>query len=163
MKKFGMPVLIAVILGALWTLPFRGSDVAELLPVETVIVSRSGPGFVVDAGVGVLGRGGTAAAALKTLREEASVELFFRTAEQIVITESAADSLAEVVWQQDFRPGAGVYLTPVETPDAEAIGRYLAAHDSNTTLTDVRAALLAGEKPRVPVIVPVDGGYLVYA
>lgn len=163
MKRIGRILLAAAVFGALWALPFRRTDVAELIPVQTVVVSHDGTAYRVDVGLGVIGTGASPKAALDRLREEVSGEIFFRTAEQVVLTESAAFGLSEVVGLSEFRPGAGVYLTPASEPDPEAVGKYLSAHSSNTTLTDVRAALLEGRQPQVPELVPVDGGYLVYA
>ena len=163
MKKTAGIAAAAALLAALWGLPLRGCDVAELRPVRTVVVSRDGTEFTVDAGVGVLGRGDSLTRALAELEEAAPGHLFFRTAEQVVVTASAAGDLAEVVRQEAFRPGAGLYLTPEPAPDPEALGEYLASHSSNVTLIRVRGDLAEGREPRVPVIVPADGGWLVYA
>ena len=46
--------------------------------------------------------------------------------------------------------------------DPEAVGAYLASHPSDSTLLQVRARLLAGQPLRIPVLIPSEGGYLVY-
>ena len=97
MKKLITLALIAAGLAYFGFLPFRANDVASLLPVETVIVTRSGDRYCVDVGAGVRAFGKTVAEALDTLRERVSGVLFFQTAEQVVVQEEAAEAVEEVV------------------------------------------------------------------
>lgn len=162
MKRILRLGLLLLFLAGLGVLPFKAREVAELLPVKTIVVTRSGRSYTVDVGAGVKAAGRTLTEALQRLREEVTGEAFFGTAEQVVITEDAADVVEEVTEQAELRPAAGIYLTPEEAPDAEAIGAYLSTHSSNTTILLVKARLRAGQPPRIPVIVPADGGYRVY-
>lgn len=168
MKKLLMILLAAAAFWALGLLPFRATDAAKLLPVKTVVVTRSGDRYVVDVGAGVRAAGRSLSEALERLKEEITGEIFLPTAEQVVITEpvgesaeTAAETVEAVTEETAFRPAAGIYRTPVAFPDPEALGAYLASHPSNYTILDARAAVAAGETPILPRIVPADGGWLV--
>ena len=163
MKKLLALVLLLAFLSALGRLPFHASDVAELLPVRTVVIGCDGTEYTVDVGAGVRGIGHSLAEALGSLRERVSGTVFFGTAEQVILTEQAADVLPEVLDEPAFRPAAGIYLTPEEDPDPEAAADYLAAHSSNLTLMRLKARLLAGEETPLPVLRRAGGGYTVSA
>lgn len=161
MKKLLLILAVLVILGALELLPFRAVDAAKLLPVKTVIITRSGERYEVDIGAGVRAVGRTLSEALERLREEVTGEVFLPTAEQVILTEPAADALEAVAEEPSFRPAAGVYRCPDPNPDAEALGRYLSSHPSNYTILDVRAALAQGQRPLPPRVLRTAGGYRV--
>jgi hypothetical protein len=169
-KKLLLLLFAAAAFWALGLLPFRSTDAAKLLPVKTVIVTRSGDRYVVDIGAGVRAVGRTLSEALERLKEEITGEIFLPTAEQVIITEPAgetpeaeAETVAAVAEETAFRPAAGIYRTPADVPDPEALGEYLASHSSNYTILDARAAIAAGEEPTLPRIVPADGGWRVEA
>ena len=161
MKKLIWILLGAAVLAALGLLPFHPEDAAKLLPVKTVVVTRSGEAYTVDIGAGVRAVGRTLSEALERLREEVSGLAFLPTAEQIVLTEPVEDAVEAVTEEEGFRPAAGIYRTPDPAPDVHALSAYLAAHPSNTTLLDLRAALAMGRAVRIPVIRSADGGYRV--
>ena len=161
MKKLLRIALIGAALGALGLLPFRATDAAKLLPVKTVIITRSGEEYVVDVGAGVRAAGRTLSEALERLKEEITGEVFLPTAEQVVITEPAEEAVEAVAEETAFRPAAGIYRTPAAAPDPEALGDYLNSHPSNYTILEARAALAAGTAPTLPRLVPTDGGWRV--
>lgn len=161
MKKLAWIALTVLLLGALGLLPFRATDAAKLLPVKTVIVTRSGDSYTVDVGAGVRAVGRSLAEALERLREEVTGEIFLPTADQIVVTEPANGAVEAVAEETAFRPAAGIYLTPEAEPDPEALGEYLASHPSNTTLLDLRVALATDRVLRLPRILAAEGGYRV--
>lgn len=161
MKKLFKWTLILAGLCALGVLPFKATDVAELLPVRTVIVTRSGRELTVDIGAGVRAVGNTLSEALETLKNEVTGEVFFQTAEQVVVAENAQDAVPQVVSEPSFRPAAGLYLTPEENADAEELADYLDAHRSDRTLTQTRAALLEGREPELPILRRSHGGWRV--
>ena len=158
MKKLFVLLLAAVVLGSLGLLPFHAVDAAKLLPVKTVVVTKSGDEYVVDIGAGVRAVGRTLGEALDRLREEVSGEIFLPTAEQVVVTEPAEEAVEAVAEETAFRPAAGIYRTPDRAPDPEALGNYLASHHSNVTILEVRAALAQGQTPVVPTIRRTAGG-----
>lgn len=163
MKKLMLLAAAALLLGALGLLPFRATDAAKLLPVKTVIVTRSGDSYVVDVGAGVKAVGRTLREALERLREEVTGEVFLPTAEQVIITEPENGAVEAVAAETEFRPAAGIFLTPERAPDAEALGEYLASHPADYTILDVRAALAAGQAPAIPRVRAADGGWRVDA
>lgn len=163
MKKLLFILFAVLVLGALDLLPFRAEDAAKLLPVKTVVVTRSGDEYVVDVGAGVRAVGRTLKEALDRLKEEVTGEVFLPTAEQVVITEPAEGAVEAVAEETDFRPAAGIYRTPDPAPDPEALGEYLASHSSNVTILDVRAALALGQTPQIPTVRRAEGGYRVDA
>lgn len=160
-KKLMVVLLAAAVLAGLGLLPFRAVDAARLLPVKTVIVTRSGACYTVDVGAGVKAAGRSLREALDRLREAVTGEAFLPTAEQVVITEPAAGAVEAVTEEPAFRPAAGIYLTPERDPDAVKIGEYLASHPSNVTILSVRAELAAGRRPSIPRLLAEDGGYRV--
>ena len=161
MRKLLVLLLVAAVLGALGLLPFRAVDAAKLLPVKTVIVTKQGEEYTVDIGAGVRAVGRTLREALDRLQEEVTGELFFPTAEQVIITEPAEEAIEAVAEETEFRPAAGIYRTPEPQPDAKALGAYLDVHPSDVTILDVRAAIALGQRAAIPVIRRVDGGYRV--
>ena len=98
-------------------LPFRAHDVAQLLPVETVIVTRDGGQYCVDIGAGVRAVGRTLSEALDRLQEQVSGVLFFQTAEQVIVTEAAADAIPAVAEQTRFRRGFRLPQDAQRRPD----------------------------------------------
>ena len=162
-KKLTRWILLGAAAAALWSLPFRATDAAKLLPVKTVVVAKTESGYTVDVGAGVKAAGKTLSAALELLRERVSGTAFFRTAEQIILNPAAAaEGLEEITNEPEFRPAAGLYVTTDPDPDARGIARYLSAHPADTTILRVRADLKAGAEPKLPVLRAEGGGYRVY-
>ena len=159
MKKVIWVLIVVLILGALNLLPFRSRELADLLPVKTVIVTRSGAEYTVDIGAGVKAVGDTLSDALKRLQEQTSDDLFLPTAEQVVLTEPAGEAAQAVAEETAFRPAAGVCRTPDPSPDPNALGQYLKTHPSDCTIVDLQAAIAEGREPNLPVLLPVGGGY----
>ena len=116
---------------------------------------------MVDVGAGVKAVGRTLREALGRLREEVTGEVFLPTAEQVIITEPENGAVEAVAEETEFRPAAGIFLTPEQAPDAEALGKYLASHPANYTILDLRAALAAGRVPAIPRVRAADGGWRV--
>ena len=161
MKKMFVILFAAAAFWALGLLPFRATDAAKLLPVKTVVVMKSGDEYVVDVGAGVRAIGRTLSEALERLKEEVTGEIFLPTAEQVIVRGADAETVEAAAEEEAFRPAAGFYQTPIADPDPEALGDYLASHQSNYTILDARAALAAGEEPAPPRITAADGGYRV--
>lgn len=158
-KKVIWVLIVVLFLGALDLLPFRSKELADLLPVKTVIITRSGAEYTVDVGAGVKAVGDTLSEALKRLQEQTSEDLFLPTAEQVVLTEPADEAAEAVAEESAFRPAAGICRTPDPAPDPNALGRYLQTHPSDYTIVDLQAAIAEGREPEIPVILPVGGGY----
>ena len=159
MKKVIWILILLLFLGALKLLPFHGKELAGLLPVKTVIITRSCAEYTVDVGAGVQAVGKTLSEALEALQEETPVEVFLQTAEQVVLTEPDETAVKAVAETDAFRPAAGICRVPKGAADVDALSRYLQAHPAHETILDLKAALLEGRRPDIPLLRPVDGGY----
>ena len=137
-------LLAAAVLTAIFGLPFRAYDTEKLLPVRTVQAARTEGGavrLVTEIGTA---EGATWAEAVAALRESASGDVFFDTAEQLVACSPSL--LPDIVESGDLRPAAQVYFADAPT-DPEGLNAYLRAHESGRTIADVRYALLREERP----------------
>lgn len=134
-------LLSAIALTAIFGLPFRAYDTQKLLPVRTVqatITERGAVKIVTEIGEA---EGTTWAQAVAALREKASGDVFFDTAEQLVVCSPAL--LPDIVESGDLRPAAQVYFADALT-DPAGLNEYLSAHESERTVADVRCGLLLG-------------------
>ena len=159
MKKVIWTLIALGALGAMDLLPFHARDVADLLPVKTVFITRSGEEYAVDVGAGVQAVGKTLSEALQQLRETSPGEVFLPTAEQLVLAEPDRDAVEAVAEESGFRPAAGICKTLLPIPDQEALSRYLETHPSDYTILDLRADLLAGKQPSIPELRAENGGF----
>lgn len=137
-------------------LPFSGSDVSELVPVEALVVTREQGQVVVDGG-DCQGRGATWAAALQDLRQGADGRAFLSTAEQIVLCGAAKSLLEDVIEDPELRPAASVCLCRGELPEPERAAAFL-RKKNDVTLRQLRAAKLRGETVELPVLIQSEGG-----
>ena len=134
-------LLAAIALTAVFGLPFREYDTAKLLPVRTVQAALTASGavkLVTDVGEA---EGETWTEAVAALREGAPGDVFFDTAEQLVVCSPSL--LPDIVESGDLRPAAQVYFADALT-DPEGLNGYLSAHESDRTVADVRYDLLRG-------------------
>ena len=161
MKRGIWLLLLAAALGVCGTVPFRSVDVAQLLPVQVLTVDVRHGQVQLDGGV-AKGSGADLDAALADLRARAEGHVFLATAEQVVLSESAAYLLPQVVHWQVLRPAAGVTVAAPELPAAEDAAKFLRAHDPGVTLQQVRAALLRRETISVPQLYTWEGGMRLY-
>jgi len=137
-------LLAAVALTAIFGLPFRAYDTGKLLPVRTVQAALTADGavrLVTEIGEA---EGETWAAAVAALRERASGDVFFDTAEQLVVC--APSLLPQIVESGDLRPAAQVFFADAPT-NPTGLNAYLRAHESALTVAEVRADLLREELP----------------
>jgi len=135
-------ILAAVGLTVAFGLPFREYNTEKLLPVRTVQAARSGSGVRIVTEIGAA-EGADWRAAVANLRKSASGDVFFDTAEQLVVC--GPSLLPEIVQSGELRPSAQVYYADKLT-DPEGLNEYLSAHGSDRTVADVRYALLGEEE-----------------
>ena len=136
-------LLAAIALTAIFGLPFREYDTAKLLPVRTVQAALTASGavkLVTDVGEA---EGKTWSEAVAALREGAPGDVFFDTAEQLVVC--APELLPAIVESGDLRPSAQVYFADALTAP-EGLNEYLSAHESDLTVADVRCGLLTEDR-----------------
>lgn len=156
-KKWSVILFLGVLAGFASVLPFQSSDVAQLVPVETLVVSMD-QGEVVLNGGACQGRGATWQEAWSDLQKGAAGTVFLGTAEQVVLTGGAAELLPDAAWCEGLRPAATVCVCPGPAPEPEEAAAYLGAHNGGVTLQSVQAALLAGEAIELPVLINGEGG-----
>ena len=128
-------LIAAVILTLVFGLPFREYETAQLLPLLTVQAARTDNGETIVSEVGK-GEGATWDDAVKNLRENASGEVFFDTAEQIIFCDRSL--VSEALDSDVLRPAAQVYFADT-LQDPEGLHEYLSAHESPITVADLRA------------------------
>ena len=148
MKHWSAALCAAVILTLLFGLPFRAHDTAKLLPLQTVQAALDGAEVRVLSERGE-GRGATWQEAVDDLRKNASGEVFFDTAEQLVLCREAVTLLPQIVQAGTLRPAAQVFRAE-RLFDAETLGDYLNAHPGGVTVGDASAALTRGETLVLP-------------
>ena len=131
--KFVIP--IALILTILFGLPFREHDTAKLLPIQSLQaeVREGRVRLVSEAGEGV---GENFLQAVEDLRSRASGDVFFDTAEHLVLQDAAL--LPQILESGLLRPAAQVYFVS-ELQQQEGLSDYLSAHPSKLTLATLQA------------------------
>lgn len=116
---------------ALLLLPQRGAEVGKLLPVETLLIEKQAGQYRVSADTGSAGRGDSLEKAVDALRAEAPGILFLDTADYVLLTGEAEDSMEKL---QDYvRPGTRVYKLE-GTAELSEIGPFLKTHGPDAPL-----------------------------
>lgn len=125
----------ALVLTLLFGLPFRTVDAQRLLPLLTIQVAREDGAVRLrsEAGEGV---GADWGAAVADLRAQASGEVFFDTAEHIVVCDR--DLLPQILRSGVLRPAAQVYFADAFR-DVEGLDAYLGAHPSGVTVAQLQS------------------------
>ena len=125
---------------ALLLLPQRGTEVGELLPVETLLIEKEAGQYVVSVDTGESARGSSLEAAVEAMRASAPGEMFLDTADYVLLTRDTLDCMPQL---SDFvRPAARVYMVD-KGPDLEEIGPFLRAQGPDAPLF----RLEKGERP----------------
>ena len=137
--------------------PAQGTDAADLLPAQLLLVEASGGTLRLETDQGSVGFGKTLGEAMDDLQAGAKGQVFFGTVEHVVAAQSAAYLLPQLAASNELRPAAKLYLAPVLPEAADAV-EFLAAHPGNLTLQRTRAALLYGRQPEVPRLLTTEGG-----
>lgn len=157
MQKLWLLLALTVALSVFGLSPFQTTDIAQLAPVQTMVISATRTQVRVDCGQKLTGQGPDLAAALADLKAGAEGNVFLGTAQQIVVTGHPS------VWAQllaipELRPAARLYQADTP-PSADAVTAFLLQHKRQTTLLDLRAAQLYGEHITVPCLTQGEGGY----
>lgn len=156
-KKLVFLVVLAGILRTTGLLPFKSSDVAQLVPVQALVISQSGGHVVLDGGQ-CRGIGSDWDSAWQDLKESADGHVFLQTADHVILCGDAIGLLREVVESGAFRPAASVCVCPDAVPDAEEAAAYLEAHSGGVTLQQVQALRLGEGQITLPRLRKTEGG-----
>lgn len=149
MKRWLWYLAGLLIVAAFGELPFSGTDVAELQPVEVIRV-WSGHGLVgVETDTGDQGLGMDVASAIEDLKASTAGQVFLETAEHLIVTREALPLLSELA--DYMRPACTICLEAGET-DLEEAAAFLEAHEPELKFRD----FTAGEKT-IPTLLTLEG------
>lgn len=157
MKQIVWVALAAAVVSLTGLFPFESNDVADLVPVQALMVDVQGGQVILDGG-DCQGSGADWDSALEDLRQSGEGTVFLGTAEQVVLSQSASGLLPDVIRSTDLRPAAVICMCSGELPEPEKAAKYLSAHNAGTTIQKVQAIMLRGEGIRLPVLEQTEGG-----
>ena len=135
MKKWLLYAFALVVVAALGYMPFSGSDVADLQPVELIYVKTVENGIEVRTDTGDLGRGEILGQAFADLKATAVGEVFLDTADFLLIHQNDEALLQELTGI--LRPACNVCVIKEEI-DMKAAAAYLRTGKTNVTLQQIR-------------------------
>lgn len=144
-------LLLTVVLGGM---PFVGTDIAKLQPVEVFRVQKEGNMIFVELDTGDSGKGATLEAALQDLKDSTPGKVFLETAEYLLINDEAEALLGSLAAY--LRPACGVCLND-GAAKLEEVAEFLGAHEPGLTLQEYRA----GDHSLQKLIVREERMYLV--
>ena len=138
------------VVAALSHMPFSGTDVGKLKPVELICVSQQQETLLIETDTGEVGRGDTLDQAFSDLKAGTAGNIFLETADYLLVSDDTEYLLRSLT--EYLRPACKICSLdgPVELEEAAA---YLSAHEPELTLQDLRA----GEH-EIPVLKTEDGG-----
>ena len=133
MKKVIWLAAVVVLVSVTGLLPFAGTDIAKLHPVEVLIVSKNEDDLLLQTDSGMVGTGNNVEEALESLRLSSAGNIFLDTANYLIIS---PDIAKEITSLSDYlRPACQVYHLEGKGKVAE-IGKYLECHPSQITVLD---------------------------
>ena len=152
MKKL---LLLGILLILLFS-PFARRDVAEILPVETLVLSQQGEDCRLSTDLGYYGIGATPKQALENLLETAPGKIVLSTTRSLVV--EAKETLYGLLKLDALRPGTALFFTrqPVDAGDCNL---YVSRHRGDATIGKYLACLTTGEILAVPVLEGENGRY----
>ena len=156
-KKIIFLVVLAGILRVTGLLPFESRDVAQLVPVQALVISQSADNVVLDGG-DCRGIGTDWDSAWEDLQNSADGRVFLQTADHVILCGDAVSLLRQVVESGAFRPAASVCVCPDSVPSADEAAAYLQAHHGGVTLQQVQALQLRQGELTLPRLRQTEGG-----
>ncbi len=153
MKKAVFYFLAIAIVAVTGFLPFSGTDVAKLQPVEVLILQRANDLYTISTNDGLSGVGKDTKDALMDLKLAAPGEVFLETANYLLVAPDCLEVIAELY--SYLRPACQLYLMEGEG-SYKLIAKYLESHPSEITLlsfrqgrTEIPHLMLQGEVYRL--------------
>lgn len=114
-------------------MPFHGTDIAKLLPVELIRLSYEEGQILLETDEGYYGRGDTIAQALGDLENTTPGTVFLETADYLIVDPDAIDLIDDIA--PHLRPACGICkCSSVEKLDEAAA--FLSAHEPDLTVRD---------------------------
>lgn len=157
MKQIIWVALLAAAVSLTGLFPFESNDVADLVPVEALLVDVQADRVILK-GNDCQGSGTDWPSALEDLRQSGEGTVFLGTAEQVVLSRSATALLPDVIRSTDLRPAAVLCICDGELPEPDKAAEYLSARNAGTTIQKVQAIMLRGEGIQLPVLEQTEGG-----
>ena len=153
MKKTLIFALAIVVLFFTDMLPFAGTDVAKLHPVEVLIVKREGEKLSISTDSGFTGFGQDIPSAFADLKGGVPGKVLLETANYVLLTAECADVLDALF--SYMRPACQIYYIE-GAGELKNIAKYLQSHPSDTTLltckqgkTEIPTVITQGEVYRI--------------
>lgn len=131
MKKMMLCIAAIAITGFVGLLPFTGTDVGKLHPVEVLAVSVADERIKVETDTGITGTGKSLEAAIEDLKQTSAGKIFMETANYLLVNEDGISLLPELFAL--LRPACQVFIF-AGSGKMENISKYLESHPSNVTL-----------------------------
>lgn len=155
MKKM---LLFIVLIGAIsfaGFLPFDGTDVAKLHPVEVLAVNCKNGNFTIKTDTGIVGIGTNVDMAIRDLKLAAPGEIFLDTVNYILVGKECAHVAS--AFCNYLRPACQIYIFEGEG-ELGQIAKYLENHPSDATILSYRQgdALVTG------IVIDGEGYRVVY-
>lgn len=149
MRKWPVYLCAVLVLAAWNWMPFQGTDIARLQPVEVIRISRDGDAVLIEADTGDFGRGATVEEALQNLKDTTNGAVFLETADYLIASENGRDLIDNIspFLRPACKPCVERGVVPLE--DAAA---FLDSHTPEITLQDRRS----GQK-ELPIITVTEG------
>ena len=135
MSKLKWFFLLFAFVGCLGRMPFRGTAVAKLQPVELVAVSNMNGMLKVGTDTGVWGSGQTLQHAVADLKNRATGKILLETADYVLVDRYDATLLETL--SDYLRPGCGLCLFDDEI-DLKAAAEYLRSNVPEYTILQCR-------------------------
>ncbi len=146
MKRSCLYFLAIALIAVTGLLPFSGTDVAKLQPVEVLILRQNNGLFTISTNDGLSGTGADTESALADLKLTAPGEVFLETANYLLVAPDCLEVVTELY--SCLRPACGLYLMEGDG-NLEQIGEYLESHPSEITLLSYRQG--RAELPRLMI------------
>ena len=136
MKRWLWYLAAVLLVAALGWMPFAGTDVAKLQPVEVIRVGVEDGLIRVETDTGGSGNGADLAEAFADLKASAAGTVFLETADYLLVSHDA-QSLLEPLGTY-LRPACGICLES-GVADLETVADFLSTHEPGMTLQEYRA------------------------
>lgn len=160
-RKLFVLVALAAAFRLSGLLPFQSSDVAELVPVQALVISVEDGEIRLDGG-DCLGVGADWDSAWEDLQKSASGHVFLGTVDHVIVCGEGLSLLPKVVESRAFRSAVSVCSASEIVPNAKLAANYLSAHGGSVTLRQLRALRLHPGEVRLPQLAETEGGLRLY-
>ena len=120
-------ILYIVIIALVFFAPVKWTDVADLLPIETVAVYKEEGSVVLETDSGYKGVGQDAQKALENLKEKTPAIIYLDTAKYLVVAEDAKEQIQEL--KGYLKEKIRIYIADVRGYVKEA-SKYLQTHEN---------------------------------